>query len=82
MFFWKNICFLQNIHYLQKKCFYMKKKNFFYREKYKWKCNISEINFDAENVCVTNTIKILNIKHKYIFTLQKKIFFAHKKYVC
>ena len=45
----KYLCFLQNIHYLQKKCFYMEKKsfilkifftekNFFYREKYKWKC--------------------------------------------
>ena len=45
----KHLCFLQNIHYLQKKMFlYGKKsfvmknvfteKNFFCREKYKWKC--------------------------------------------
>ena len=47
--FFEKICFLQNIHYLQVKCFYMEKKkfnienfftekNFFYGEKYKWKC--------------------------------------------
>ena len=46
-FFWKNICFLQNIHYLQKKIFHMEKsfifkifftkKNFLFREKYIWK---------------------------------------------
>ena len=45
----KYLCFLQNIHYLQKKMFlygkkvlhwkiFLLKKNFFYREKYKWKC--------------------------------------------
>ena len=60
-----------HIHYLQKKWFYMEKrsfilniffteKNFFYREKYKWKCKniylIWEIYFYAENVCVTNKI--------------------------
>ena len=59
------------MHYVQKKCFYMEKKsliwkffftekNFFDREKYKWKCKnmylIWEIYFYPENVCVTNKI--------------------------
>ena len=57
--------FLQNIHYLQKKCFYMeerlyKKKPFFteknINENVKNINLISEIYFYAENVCVTNKI--------------------------
>ena len=28
-FFFEKICFLQNLHYLQKKCFYMEKKKFY-----------------------------------------------------
>ena len=93
IFFFEKICFLQNIHYLQKKCFYMEKKfyidffllkkTFFCREKYKWKCKniylIWEIYFYAENVCVTNKLWIFL---KYIFVLQKKFFSDHKKYIC
>ena len=30
-FFFEKICFLQNIHYLHKKCFYMEKKSFILR---------------------------------------------------
>ena len=51
-------------------------KNFFYREKYEWKCKkhiylIWEIYFYAENVCVINKIQIfLNI-----YSFCKKRFF-------
>ena len=69
-FFWKNICFLQNIHYLQKICFYMEKKfynNFFLLKKTFFTGKninenvknidlISEIYFYTENVCVANNI--------------------------
>ena len=69
-FFFKFICFLQNIHYLQKRYFYMEKKFYnekffywkklFYTEKYKWKCKnlylILKKYFYTENVCVTNKI--------------------------
>ena len=40
---------------------------------------ISEIYFDTENVCVTNKISMFL---KYIFILQKKKIFNHKKYIC
>ena len=54
----------QNDFICKKKSFTLKivftEKNFFYREKYKWKCkNIYfnwEIYFYAENICVTNKI--------------------------
>ena len=63
--------------------FFLLKKTFFYREKYKWKCRniylIWEIYFYAENACVTNKLWIFL---KYVFILQKKIFFDHKKYIC
>ena len=55
--------------------FYWKK--LFYRENYKWKNKnmylTSEIYFYAENVCATNQIWIFL---KYIFILQKKIFWS------
>ena len=63
--------------------FFLLKKTFFCREKYKWKCKniylIWEIYFYAENVCVTNKLWIFL---KYIFVLQKKFFSDHKKYIC
>ena len=62
MFFTKYILFAEKMFLYGKKSFeiFFTEKNFFYREKYKWKCkNISliwEIYFNAENVCVTNKI--------------------------
>ena len=68
------MCFLQNIlkytlfaekmFLYRKKSFILKnvftEENFFYREKYKWKCKkiclIWETYFYSENVCVTNKI--------------------------
>ena len=61
----KNMCFLQNIHYLQEKkvlqwkCFLLKKTFFIEKninENVKNIYLISETYFDTKNVCVTNNI--------------------------
>ena len=66
----KSLCFLQNIHYLQKKCLYKEKrfywKIFLLKKTFLTEKNINEnvknldliwkICFYTENVCVTNKI--------------------------
>ena len=65
MFFTKYKLFAEKMFLYGKKSFILKffftEKNFFYWEKYKWKCKniiylIWEISFYAENVCVTNNL--------------------------
>ena len=83
MFLTKHTLFAEEIILYGKKNFIMKffftEKNFFYREKCKWKCKniylISEIYYYVENVCVTKKDQsFLNI-----YSFYKKIFFDHKK---
>ena len=81
MFFTKHTLFAEEIILYGKKSFILKffftEKNFFYREKCKWKCKniylISEIYYYVENVCVTNKISIFL---KYMFILQKNFFWS------
>ena len=90
IYFLKKYLFFNKIYIIcRKKCFYMEKsfimkisfteKNFFCREKYKWKYEkyMSHFRniFYTENVCVTNKIQIFV---KYIFILQKKMFWSLK----
>ena len=64
MFFRKYTLFAEKMFWYGKESFILKfyfaEKNFFYREKCKWKCKniylIWEIHFYAENICVTNKI--------------------------
>ena len=76
-FCWKNICFLQNIRYLQKKCFYEEKKNF-YREKYKWKCKKKYISF--QKYIFTQKMFVLQTKcHSFLniyWFCKRKIFWS------
>ena len=75
-FFWKNICVFYKIYVIcRKKCFYIEKKN--YKEKYKWKCEkiylISEIYF-------TQKMFVLQTKYQSflnIYSFCKKDFFDH-----
>ena len=86
-FFWKNICVFYKIYIIcRKKCFYMEKKvlywnfftekNFFYREKYKWKCKNIYISF--EKYIFMQKMFVLQIKYKSflnIYSFCKKKFF-------
>ena len=88
-FFWKNISFLQNIHCLQKKCFYMEKKKFYIENFFHWK----KLFFTEKNVNKNVKIYIsfekhifmqkmfgLQIKDKSFLNIYEKNF--HKKYIC
>ena len=86
-FFEKIFVFFTKYTLFEEKSFHMEKK--FYDEKAFFTEKsinenakniylISEIYFYRKNVCVTNKISIFL---KYIFILQKKLFFDHKKYV-
>ena len=80
MFFTKYTLFEEKSFHMEKK-FYDEKAFFTEKsinENAKNIYLISEIYFYRKNVCVTNKISIFL---KYIFILQKKLFFDHKKYV-
>ena len=71
-----------NENFLLKKTFFTEKninKNVKYIYIYIYIHLISKIYFYTENVSVTNKIKIFP---KYMFILQKKKKFDHKKYIC
>ena len=68
------ICGFYKIYVIcRKKCFYIEKKN--YSEKYKWKCKKNISYFRNKQ---TKNKSFLNI---YSFCKKKK-FFDHKKYIC
>ena len=87
VFFTKYILFAEKMFLYGKKCFILKifftEKNFFYREKYKWKCKNTYISF--EKYIFMQKMFVLQIKYKSflnIYSFCKKNFFDHKKYIC
>ena len=87
MFFTKYTLFAEKMFLYGKKSFILKifftEKNFFYREKYKWKCKNIYISF--EKYIFMQKMFVLQIKYKSflnIYSFCKKIFFDHKKYIC
>ena len=88
MFFTKYTLFAEKMFLYGKKSFTMKsfftEKNFFYREKYKWK-NIKNISHISQKYIFTQKMFVLETKYKsflIIYSLCKKYFFDHKKYIC
>ena len=88
----KYLCILQNIHYMQKKCFYMEKESYwkmFLLEKTFLQRKISmkmyDIYISFEKCIFREKIFVLQTKCKSflnIYSFCKKIFFDHKKYIC
>ena len=67
------MCFLQNIHYLQKKTFFTEKN---INENVKYIYLISEIYFYTKNVCATNInlSEIYTHSAKKVFLIIKNVF--------
>ena len=73
-FFWKNICVIYKIYVIcRKKCFYME-ENFFYREKYKWKCKKNISHFRNKQTKNKSFLNIYSFCKKKIFLIIKSIF--------
>ena len=76
----KNVFIWEKKFYIE---FFFTEKNFFCREKYKWKCKNIYISF--EKYIFMQKMFVLQIKYKSflnIYSFCKKIFFDHKKYIC
>ena len=57
IFFFEKICYLQNIHYLQKKCFYVEKKVLY------WKFFIKKTFFTEKDIYENVKIYISHLRH-------------------